>query len=104
MSAPVCVLPATVKIGSLCSGYGGLDTAVAAGLAGRNIDASPGWHAEIDPGACAVLAYRHSDVPNYGNLVALADQLDADPTSVPPVHVLAMGVPGQPVSSAGRQQ
>lgn len=39
------------RIGSLCSGYGGLDLAVLAVLGGHVV-----WHAETDPDASRVLA------------------------------------------------
>lgn len=82
-----------MKIGSLCSGYGGLDTAVAAVLDGEHA-----WFAEIDPAAVDTLKRHHPDVPNHGSIIG------ADWSTVEPVDVLTMGVPCQPMSAAGRQK
>jgi DNA (cytosine-5)-methyltransferase 1 len=78
-----------LHIGSLCSGTGALELAVAAVLPSRTA-----WHAEIDPDASTVLKYRFPGVPNLGDVKTL------DP---PPVDLLAMGLSCQPASSAGRQ-
>lgn len=80
-------------IGSLFSGSGMLDEAVRALLGGGRI----AWHAETDPGACAVLAHRYPDVPNLGDVSTV------DWTRIEPVTVLTGGFPCQDVSSAGRR-
>lgn len=49
-SAPSLAAP---LIGSLCSGYGGLDLGVQSALGG-----TLAWHAEVDPNASRILA-RH---------------------------------------------
>lgn len=79
------------RIGSLCSGYGGLDTAVHAVFGGQLT-----WVADPDPGASLILAARY-DVPNLGDITAV------DWGQVPPVDVLAMGFPCQDVSLAGQR-
>lgn len=84
-----------IRIGSLCSGYGGLELAVAAALAPLRV--STAWHAETDADASAVLKWRFPDVPNLGDLKTLPDR---DPSAV---DLLAMGVPCQAVSAAGMQ-
>lgn len=86
------MLEVTLRIGSLCSGYGGLELAVAAALSPLGV--STAWHAETDDDASAVLKWRFPDVPNLGDVKTLA---------APPVDLLAMGVPCQPVSAAGEQ-
>ena len=54
------------RIGSLCSGYGGLDMAVQAVFGGVLA-----WVADPDPGAAATLAHHHPEVPNLGDIPAL---------------------------------
>ena len=48
----------------MCSGYGGLDLAAHALLPNLELR----WVSEIDRDASAVLAARHPDVPNIGDL------------------------------------
>ncbi len=48
-----------MRVGSLFSGYGGLDLAVGGDLA---------WYSEIEPAACKVLAAHHPGVPNLGDI------------------------------------
>ena len=79
-----------MRIGSLFSGYGGLDIAAAEFFGG-----SVAWHAEIDPAACRVLKARFPGVPNLG------DVSGADWSRVEPVDVLTGGFPCQDVSHAG---
>ena len=52
-----------LRAGSVCTGYGGLDLAVAAVLG-----AALAWCAETDRHASAVLAARFPGVPNLGDL------------------------------------
>lgn len=78
----------------MCSGYGGLELAATAALG----DTSTAWHAEVDPAAVATLAKHFPGTPNLGDLRA------AHWPHVEPVDLLAMGVPCQAVSAAGRQQ
>jgi len=81
------------RIGSLCSGYGGLDLAALAAFGGEMA-----WHAETDPDAARVLAHRFPAVPNLGDITA------TDWTTVPPVDVLTAGYPCQPLSAAGQRK
>ncbi|WP_310794807.1 DNA cytosine methyltransferase [Streptomyces sp. TLI_171] len=71
-------------IGSLCSGYGGLDLGVMAALGGQ-----VAWHAEVEPAPSAVLARHWPGVPNLGDITAI------DWASVPRVGVLTAGFPCQ---------
>src|SRR5690606_34510261 len=81
----------TLRLGSLCTGYGGLDLAAETVLG----PLTHAWHAEIDPHAAKVLAHHWPDVPNLGDLTAV------DWARVEPVDVLTAGYPCQPLSLAG---
>ncbi|GAA4593740.1 hypothetical protein GCM10023194_58780 [Planotetraspora phitsanulokensis] len=76
--------------GSMCSGYGGLDLAVAAMLGTRLL-----WTADNDTRAATCLAHRFPAAPNLGDLTAV------DWTAVSAPDVLAAGFPCTPISSAG---
>lgn len=80
-----------VVIGSLFSGYGGLDMGVLAALGCGRV----AWHAEIDAAPSKILAHRHPGVPNHGDVSAI------DWDAVEPVTVLTGGFPCQDVSLAG---
>jgi len=80
------------RIGSLFSGYGGLEQGVQAVLGG-----SAAWVSDIDPGACKILAHRYPDVPNLGDITAV------DWSAVEPVDVLTGGSPCQDLSHAGKR-
>jgi len=79
-----------VRIGSLFSGYGGLDMAASSVLGGQ-----VAWHVEYDKAPSRILAHHYSDVPNYGDVTAV------DFTTIEPVDVLTGGYPCQPFSHAG---
>lgn len=71
-----------MRIGSVCSGYEGLGTAVQSAIGGELA-----FVADIDPGACALLAHRFPGVPNLGDVKAV------DWLSLGTVDVLAAGYP-----------
>lgn len=81
------------RIGSLCSGYGGLDMAVQQVYGGRTV-----WVSDIDKGANKILAHRYPDVPNLG------DFAKTDWADVEPIEILTAGYPCQPFSHAGRRK
>ena len=81
-----------MRIGSLFSGYGGLDMGVQAALGG-----DVAWHCENDHAASRVLAHRFPGVPNLGDITAV------DWSAVEPVEVLTGGFPCQDVSTAGKR-
>lgn len=80
-------------IGSVCTGYGGLDLGVLAAFGGGRI----AWCADPDPHIAAILAARMPGVPNLGDVRAI------DWTRVEPVEVLTAGFPCQDISAAGRR-
>lgn len=82
----------TARIGSLFSGYGGLDMGVVSVL-----DADVAWHVEWDKAPSKILDYHWPDVPNYGDVTAV------DWSAVEPVDILTGGFPCQDVSLAGRR-
>lgn len=80
-----------LRIGSVCTGYGGLDMAVAAVFGGRLV-----WCADNDRHVAALLDARYPDVPNLGDLTRLA--WGAAET----VDIMAAGFPCQDISYNGR--
>lgn len=74
----------TPLIGSLCSGYGGLDLGVQTALGG-----TVAWHAEINPDAARILARHWPGVPNLQDITAV------NWADVPRVCVLTAGFPCQ---------
>ncbi|MET8098795.1 DNA cytosine methyltransferase [Streptomyces sp. NPDC005236] len=86
-----------LRVGSLCSGYGGLDMAVCDVLG-----ASVAWHCQYEPGdkhqyAARILAHHWPGVPNHGDITAV------DWSEVEPVDVLTSGFPCTDVSLAGKR-
>lgn len=82
-----------MRLGSLCTGYGGLDLAVESLL-----PVQPVWLCEYDPAPAQVCEVRFPGVPNLHDLTAL------DWQQVPPVDVLTAGYPCQPFSHAGQRK
>jgi len=82
-----------LTIGSLATGYGGLDLAVERLTGARTV-----WVSEVDPGACAILEYRFPGVPNLGDITR------AYWARVEPVDIFTAGYPCQPFSHAGRRK
>ena len=80
-----------MKLGSLFSGFGGLDMAIEEVFGARTV-----WNSDIEPGPRKVLAHRFPGVPNLGDITAV------DWSKVEPVDIIAGGSPCQDISSAGR--
>lgn len=81
----------SLRLGSLFSGYGGLDLAVEEVFGARTV-----WNSDIEPGPRKVLAHRFPDVPNLGDITTV------DWSQVEPVDIIAGGSPCTDISSAGR--
>ena len=81
-----------MKIGSLFSGYGGLDLAV------MNVTgAEVAWHCEWEDAPSKILDMHFPGVPNY------KDVTKVDFTQVEPVDILTGGFPCQDLSLAGKR-
>lgn len=82
----------SARIGSLFSGYGGLDLAVQSVY-----DAEHAWFCEFDDAPSKILAHHWPDVPNHRDVTTV------DWSTVEPVDILTGGFPCQDVSVAGRR-
>jgi DNA (cytosine-5)-methyltransferase 1 len=83
-----------LRIGSLCSGFGGLEMAVQAAFGGETI-----FHADPDPGASRILAHHWPHVPNLGDITAVDWRQVLDLYG--PVDLATMGFPCTDLSLAG---
>ena len=81
-----------MKIGSMFSGYGGLDLAVE-----QATGATPAWFCEWDDAPSKILAHHWPDVPNFRDVTTV------DWGQVPKVDIITGGSPCQDLSTAGRR-
>lgn len=81
-----------MRIGSLFSGYGGLDLAVE-----QVTGATPAWFVEHEAAPSRILANHWPDVPNHGDVTTV------DWSQVEPVDVITGGSPCQDLSHAGKR-
>jgi len=82
-----------MRLGSLFTGYGGLDMAVESATGG----ATPAWFCEFDAAPSRILAHHWPDVPNLGDITTV------DWDTVEPVDILTGGFPCQDLSHAGKR-
>jgi len=82
-----------LRIGSLFSGYGGLDLAALELFPGSEM----AWHCEWEDAPAKILDHHWPGVPNF------RDVTQVDWASAPPIDVLTGGFPCQDVSLAGRR-
>lgn len=82
-----------MKIGSLFSGYGGLDLAVQSVFP----QAQTAWHCEFDKAPSKILNHHYPEVPN------LHDVTQVDWEKVEPVDIITGGSPCQDLSTAGKR-
>ncbi len=83
--------PEPLKVGSLFSGYGGLDLAVEHVFGARTI-----WFSEINEPVARVFSHHWPDAPNLGDITVV------DWRTVEPVDILCGGFPCQDVSTVGK--
>jgi DNA (cytosine-5)-methyltransferase 1 len=81
-----------MKIGSLFSGYGGLDLAVA-----KHYNAQVAWHCEWEEAPSQILEHNFPGIPNY------RDVTKVDFTEIEAVDILTGGFPCQDLSLAGKR-
>lgn len=81
-------------IGSLFTGYGGLDMAVRMAL---DPSARVAWTSDVEPGPCRLAEVRWPGVPNLGDITQV------DWSEVEPVDIICGGSPCQDLSLAGRR-
>ena len=80
-------------VGSIATGYGGLDAAATAVLGGELA-----WVADNDPDVCKILEDRFPGILNLGDITKV------DWAAVPPVNIVTAGFPCQDVSVAGSRE
>tara|TARA_R110000868_G_scaffold158982_1_gene387435 strand:+ start:284 stop:1096 length:813 start_codon:yes stop_codon:yes gene_type:complete len=82
-----------MKIGSLCTGYGGLDMAVQS-----IFDGNLAWYAEYDKHAAKIMEKHEPGVENLKDLTKIRWD------EIVPVDILTAGYPCQPFSGAGKRE
>jgi hypothetical protein len=81
-----------LRIGSLFSGYGGLDLAIEEVFAARTV-----WFSEINEPVARVFAHHWPGAPNLGDITTI------DWKTVEPVDIICGGFPCQDVSTVGKR-
>lgn len=83
-----------MRIGSLFSGYGGLDLAALQLFPSSSV----AWHCEWDDAPAKILDHHWPTVPNFRDVTGV------DWSTVEPVDILTGGYPCQPFSAAGKRK
>lgn len=81
-------------IGSLFTGYGGLDTGVSTAV---DPNARVAWTSDVEPGPCKLAQVRWPDTPNLGDITQINWE------TVEPVDIICGGSPCQDLSLAGKR-
>lgn len=81
-------------IGSLFTGYGGLDMGVAMAA---DPSARVAWTSDVEPGPCKLAEVRWPDTPNLGDITQI------NWADVEPVDIICGGSPCQDLSLAGKR-
>ena len=81
-------------LGSLFTGYGGLDMGIMTAL---DPSARVAWTSDIEAGPCKLAATRWPDTPNLGDITSV------DWDAVEPVDIICGGSPCQDLSVAGKR-
>lgn len=81
-------------IGSIFTGYGGLDMGVATAV---DPDARVAWTSDVEPGPCKLAEVRWPDTPNLGDITQI------NWADVEPVDIICGGSPCQDLSLAGKR-
>ena len=81
-------------IGSLFTGYGGLDMGVAMAV---DPGARVAWTSDVEPGPCKLAEVRWPDTPNLGDITQVNWE------AVEPVDIICGGSPCQDLSLAGKR-
>lgn len=82
-----------ISYGSVCSGI------ESASVAWEPLGWRPAWFAEIEPFPCSLLAHHYPEVPNLGDMTAIAARVRAGEIEAP--DILVGGTPCQAFSVAG---
>ena len=85
-----------MRLGSFCTGYGGLDMAVE-----HHYGATLTWYSEVDKDCNQLLDHHWPGVPNLGDLTKISFNTWGQ---MEPVDIMCAGFPCQPFSHAGKRE